>query len=530
MVRSAHSSTWPSDADGDESTRLAALVGALSLATDLGAGNPTESALRTALLAARVGRALGLDGEALGDVYYTALLRYLGCSGFAYEEAALNGGDDRAYLAMFQGADPTRVAEMIALAVRGLAKDKPLGARARAVTRFVSDPKGYARLARAHCDQAVALAGHLDVRPAVVTALGEMYERFDGRGAPRGLRGKQISTPARILTLAQAVEVHGRVGGPAAALAVVRERRGTQFDPEIADAFAARAKELWDEANAPSVWTAFLDAEPVPRRSVNPARIDEVALAFARYVDLKSPFTLGHSTGVARLAADAASRAGLSPAEAKVLERAALLHDLGRVSVPNGIWDKPGPLDDAERERVRLHAYHAERILRQTPAFAPLAALVASHHERVDGSGYHRAVGGAALDLSARLLAACDVYQAMTEERPWRPALTREAAARELTDMAGRGALDRDVVSAVLGAAGHAATRIRKAWPAGLSDREVEILVLVARGLSNKEIGQALFISAITAKNHVAHIYEKTGVATRSAAALFAVTHGIVDT
>ncbi len=529
MVRSAHSSSSTSDAPGDEPTRLAALLGALSLATDLGAGNPAESALRTALLAVHIGGALGLEGEALSDVYYAALLRYLGCSGFAHEEAALNGGDDLAYLAIFQGTDPARVAEAIALALRGLAKGRPLGVRARAVKRFLSDPKGYAKLAQAHCDQAVVLAGHLDVGPAVVAALGEMYERFDGRGAPRGLVGKQTSLPARILVLAQAVEVHGRVGGPGAALAVARERRGTQFDPQIADVFAARAKELWEVANSPSVWGAFLEAEPAPRRTLNPARLDEVALAFARYVDLKSPFTLGHSTGVALLAADAALRAGLSQAESKRLERAALLHDLGRVSVPNGIWDKPGPLDDAEREQVRLHAYHVDRILRQAPVLAPVAALAASHHERLDGSGYHRGVGGGALDLAARLLAACDVYHAMTEARPWRAALTAEAAAGELTEMASRGVLDRDAVSAVLGAAGHAAARIRKAWPAGLTDREVEILILVARGLSNKEIGRALYISGVTAKNHVAHIYEKTGVATRSAAALFAVTHQLLD-
>jgi putative nucleotidyltransferase with HDIG domain len=420
MVHSAHSFAKGGDAEDDQPGRLAALLGALSLATDLGAGNPAESSLRTAVLAARLGSALGLADQALRDVYYTALLRYLGCSGFAHEEAAINDGDDLAYLAMLQGADPARLAETIALALRGLAKGKPLGARARALKRFLSDPKGYAKLARAHCDQAVALAGKLDVGPPVVAALGEMYERFDGRGAPRGLRGAQISAPARILALAQAVEVHGRVGGLHAVLEVARERRGTQFDPAIVDPFIAQATDLLEVVTAPSSWQAFLDAEPLPYRVLNVDRLDDVALAFARYVDLKSPFTLGHSIGVARLAAAAASRAGLSPTDAKRLERAALLHDLGRVSVPNGIWDKPGPLDDAERERIRLHAYHGERILRQAPALAPLASIAGGHHERIDGSGYHRGVGGAALDPAARLLAACDVYQAMTEARPWR--------------------------------------------------------------------------------------------------------------
>ncbi|HVZ70847.1 MAG TPA: HD domain-containing phosphohydrolase, partial [Polyangia bacterium] len=338
------------------------------------------------------------------------------------------------------------------------------------------------------------------------------------------------SPPARLLALAQVVEVFARVAGPAGAVAVARARRGKHFDPAVADAFLEHAPEILEAATAPSVWDVFLEAEPAPHRVLEDERVDDVALAFARYVDLKSPFTLGHSTGVARLATLAATRAGTSETHARRLARAALLHDLGRVSVPNGIWDKPGPLNAAERERVRLHAYHSERILAHTPALASLAPLVAGHHERLDGSGYHRGATIAALEPAARLIAACDVYQALTEARPHRAAFKPEAAARELRALATAGKLDADAVAATLSAAGHAASRARKAWPAGLTDREVAILVLVARGLSNKEIGRALHISPVTAKNHVAHVYEKTGVATRAAAALYAVTNGLVET
>jgi HD-GYP domain-containing protein (c-di-GMP phosphodiesterase class II) len=232
---------------------------------------------------------------------------------------------------------------------------------------------------------------------------------------------------------------------------------------------------------------------------------------------------------VARLAALAAAEAELPTAESDALRLAALLHDLGRASVPNGIWDKPGPLNSAEREQVRLHAYHAERVLRQAPALAPLAPLVANHHERLDGSGYHRGLGAASLDHGSRLLAACDVYHALTEARPWRPALAPDAAARELRQAVADGRLDREAASAVLAAAGHPPAPRAGGWPDGLSDREVEVLRLVARGLSNKEIGRALHISPVTAKNHVAHVYEKTGVATRSAAALYAVTKRLID-
>jgi len=533
MVRSAHSSS-ASDAPGTAAgggTRLAPLLGALSLATDLGVGLPPESALRIAVCAARVAEALGLDAPARADVYYAALLRYLGCTGYAHEEAAFSGGDDLSLTPALELADPVDLRQVAGAAARKLARGQPLGVRAGAVIRFLSDPRGYAKLARAHCDQAVALADQLGVGPAVARALGEMYERHDGRGKPAGLAGAQISLPARVLVLAQVVETHLRLAGPTATLAVVRARGGQQLDPEVAAAFLDGARAIVDELAAPSVWDVFLAAEPAPARVLAPASLDDVALAFARYVDLKSPFTLGHSTGVAELAVGAAATAGLGAPEAALLRRAAWLHDLGRASVPNGIWDKPGPLNAAERERVRLHAYHGERVLSQAPELAALAALVGRHHERADGSGYHRGISGAGLARAAQILAACDVYRGMTEARAHRPARTTEEAAAALADEARRGSLEREAVAAVLAAAGHRRTRSdrRAELPDGLTEREVEVLRLLARGLSNKEVGRALHISAVTAKNHVAHIYEKSGVATRAAAALYAVTRGLVD-
>jgi HD-GYP domain-containing protein (c-di-GMP phosphodiesterase class II)/DNA-binding CsgD family transcriptional regulator len=491
-------------------------MGALSLAADLGVGLPAQSALRMALLAERVGRALSLPAAARAELYYAALLRYLGCSGYAHEEATVTAGDDRALLPTLELCDTTNLVEVATAVVRKVGRGRPLATRAGAVARFLSDPQGYAKVARAHCDQAVALARGLDLPATVVTALGQVYERHDGRGAPHRLAGDQIVMPARVTMLAQVVEAFFRAGGAAAAIEIVRKRRGKQLDPTIADAFLADAAAIVAPLASPSVWDQFLDAEPEPWRPFSSAGLAQVAAAFAAYIDLKSPFTLGHSTGVARLAAAAATEARLPAPEAEALNVAALLHDLGRASVPNGIWDKPGPLDAAEREQVRLHAYHSERVLRQAPALAPFASLVANHHERLDGSGYHRGIGATSIDRASRLLAACDVYQALTEPRALREAATK-------------GTLDREAVSAVLAAAGHARAPRAAAWPDGLSDREVEILRLVARGLSNKEIGLALHISPVTAKNHIAHIYEKTGIATRSAAALYAVTKALIE-
>ncbi len=210
------------------------------------------------------------------------------------------------------------------------------------------------------------------------------------------------------------------------------------------------------------------------------------------------------------------------------VRRAGLLHDLGRSGVSNGIWDKPGPLTESEWEQVRLHPYHSERILSRSSALAPLAPLAGMHHERQDGSGYHRQAKATIIPMGARLLAAADAYQAMTQERPHRAALTPDAAAGQLGSEAARGRLDPEAVRAVLEAAGHPPDRTRLAWPAGLSDREVQVLRLLARGYSNREMARVLWISPKTAGHHVQHIYAKIGVSTRAAAAMFAMQHDLV--
>jgi HD-GYP domain-containing protein (c-di-GMP phosphodiesterase class II) len=258
--------------------------------------------------------------------------------------------------------------------------------------------------------------------------------------------------------------------------------------------------------------------------------MDEVARVFADMVDLKTPFLHGHSSGVAALAEAAARVVGSDEAAVATMRRAAFLHDLGRVGVPNGIWEKRGPLSAGEWEQVRLHAYHSERILSRSAALTPVATIAGMHHERLDGSGYHRGISAASLPAAARVLAAADAYHAMTEERAHRPALTRSEAARTLQDEAVAGKLDRETVAAVLEAAGHPPGRTRAAWPASLTDREVEVLRLLARGRSNKEIAGTLVISNHTVHHHVLHIYNKIGASTRAGAALFAMQHDLLET
>ncbi|MBN9623966.1 MAG: HD domain-containing protein, partial [Actinobacteria bacterium] len=301
---------------------------------------------------------------------------------------------------------------------------------------------------------------------------------------------------------------------------------GTQFDPGLVDSFAAAAEALFEEVDAVEPWNVVA-AGRTPRRPLLGEELDTALEALADFVDVKSPFTIGHSRGVAALVCAAAGPAELAPEEAELARRAALVHDLGRLGVPNTVWGKPGPLSPAELERARMHVYLGERMLSSSAALAPLAAVAVQHHERLDGSGYPRGLAGGEISPSGRLLAAADCYQARIEPRPHRPAQSPEEAAAGLREEVAAGLLDSGAVEAILAAAGHATPR-RRQWPAGLTTREVEVLRLLARGLTNKEIAAELVISPKTAGTHVEHIYAKLGVGNRALASLFAAQHGLM--
>jgi HD-GYP domain-containing protein (c-di-GMP phosphodiesterase class II) len=359
-------------------------------------------------------------------------------------------------------------------------------------------------------------------------ALLQVFERWDGKGDPGLLAGSSISLPVRLVQLADVVEVFNRRGGIDAAVRVARQRSGTQFDPDVVECFCDGAGELLAPVHETTSWDAVIDAQPGLRQTLSHAELDAALEAIANFTDLKSPYTIGHSRGVADLAAEAGEQFGLSQDDVRMLRRVGLVHDLGRLGVSNAIWDKRGPLSVVERERVRLHAYLTERIVWASPVLAPLGVLAAQHHERLDGSGYPRGLKANMLSPPARILAAADVYRAMIEPRPHREALSATEAADELVAEVQAGRLDGDAVDAVLRVAGHEMTP-RPRRPAGLTQRELEILRLLARGLLNKQIAQRLDITPKTVGNHVEHIYAKIGVSSRAAAALFAAEHGLLE-
>ncbi len=333
----------------------------------------------------------------------------------------------------------------------------------------------------------------------------------------------------RVVQIAYDAVTFFRVGGVDAAVTVARHRAGKVYDPAISAAFCRLAGQLFDGLDTSSTWETLLDTEPGPRPRLSQAQLDTATEAIAAFADLKSTYTVGHSSGVAELAVRAANRCRMSSADVTALRRAALVHDVGRVGVSILIWDKPGPLTHGEWERVRLHPYLTERIFARSAPLSDIGSLAALHHERLDGSGYHRSLGAPSLSHAARLLAAADVYHALCEPRAHRPARTPEEAARELRAQVRSGKLDGDVVAAVLDAAGHPVRPSRHEWPAGLSEREVEVLRLLVRGLSNRQVADILCISPKTVGHHVQHIYDKIGVSTRAAAAVFAMENGLIE-
>jgi HD-GYP domain-containing protein (c-di-GMP phosphodiesterase class II) len=510
-----------------EPVRLAELIAALSLGIDLGFGQPMEHVVRQCWIALRLAEHLGLDEEQRSVVYYTALLTNVGCHTDAHEQAKWFGddialkGDKYAY-----GLHGVRSA---VAGLRRLGSGHPALHRFRIGLNFaLAGHKEVDRMVESHSAMARSLAAEVGLPAAVQQAVAAAYEQWDGKGWPGDLKGDAVPIAARVSQLAEFVEVAHRSGGVEAAVALARKLGGSQFDPTVATGFASAAGDILDGLGEASAWDGVIAAEPALRGPLKVEEFDEALCAIADFVDLKSPYTLGHARGVAQLVDAAGAKLGLEGPVLTTLRRAGLAHGLGRLGVSNAIWDKPGPLGAGEWERVRLQPYLTERILRQSPGLQAIGAIAVQLRERLDGSGYPAGLAGTAIAEPARILAAADVYQAMVGTRPHRAARSPDQAAAELRAEVRAGRLDGDAAEAVLVVAGHRA-RARRERPAGLTAREVDVLRLVARGLSSKEIATELVISPKTARNHIEHIYVKIDATSRVSASLFAIKHGLLE-
>lgn len=537
MGISAYARSWTRVIHHGVTVRLAELMGGVSLFADLADGFPPDKALRTTLLAVEVGRRAGLAAARLRDTFYVNLLRYAGCIAFSHEEAHVYGaGNDIATRSVMSMADPTEVPATLARIVRGIGAGASLRQRAGAIARLLADQDAVMKHARAQCETSLWFARAIGMSDDILGPLGTICERWDGRGAPNGIAGEEIPMPMRLHHLADVAEIALLERGLDGARRLVERRAGKQLDPRLAACFVEHARELVPMLDGAGLWDRYLAAEPEPHATADPGRTDDLARAIGAITDLKSVYTAGHAWSVCGEADRAAAALGLSEGVRRELHRAALLHDVGRAAIPNAIWDKPGPLGPAEWEQVRMHAYYTDRILARAPALRPAARIAAETHERQDASGYHRGLTADEQGQAGRLLAASDVWVAMREARAHRPAMTFDVAQSALDAEARAGRLCRRSVDALLGAATPSSPdgplrgerQERGGRGQALTAREAEVLVLVARGKSNREIGQLLDISARTVQNHIAHVYDKLGLYSRAGATLYAVEHGLL--
>ena len=513
--------------------RLSEFVATLALAQDNAFGQPLESQLRSCLLASWISEAAGFDRSVRDTVYWVALLRYIGCTGHAHEVATLFG-DEIAIRAQTLVHDAGNPAEVIQDVIRFATAGRPDEEREQVVQFIQQNAREWAtHNFSSGCEVGDMLLQRIDFGTDVRDALRFTFERWNGKGYPAHAAGESIPLPMRVVHLSHDMEALARLFSPERAIAAARDRRDRTYDPALVDVFLEHGAEWLARLATTEPWDAVLALEPEPRRILDGEALDNALVMAADFIDLKSPFMGGHSRRIAQIVFDAATVLGFSDSAITALKRAALVHDFGTTAVPNSIWDKRGPLTRAEFDRVELHPMLTEQMLRRSPAFASLNPIASAHHEKCDGSGYHKRVRADAVDPAAAVLAAAEVYVGMTTERADRPAFSAEDAATELRRLASEGVLDTRAARAVLVASGHgepaAPPQRRAKHPGGLSKREVDVLRLAAKGLTTREIGERLYISTKTADHHIQHVYVKIGVSTRAAAALWAMQNAVVS-
>jgi HD-GYP domain-containing protein (c-di-GMP phosphodiesterase class II) len=513
--------------------RRADFLMALAYATDLATGHSRDFALRSCLLGMGLAEAAGLDDHQRRNVYHQALLRYIGCNADTHLLASAFG-DEIALRRDLQRIDIGNKSELVETITRAITRtfaDAPPAELAKAVERGLAEAMQVSvPILAGHCEVAQRIAERIGLSDEIRENLGQLYERWDGKGLPRGLAGNAVKLPVRLVTLAQDAIALTEAHGFETMTTMIAKRAGGAYEPELADLFLAHAERLLAGLDRPVDRETILALEPVPHAVLGEDACEEAYLAIADMIDMRMPFTFGHSRAVAALADAAGKSLGLPAADIRTVRWAAYTHDIGELAIPVSIWMRPGALTERETDAARLHPYHGERALASLGGEGKsIAALVLRHHERLDGSGYHRYARATDLSAAARILAAAETFQTAREARPYRAASSDAAAAAKLRGAVREGKLCHDAAEAVLACAGQPARRETTERLAGLTPREIEVLRLIAAGHTAKEAARQLEIAPKTADNHIQNLYSKIGVTTRAAAALYALERGLVQ-
>ena len=404
--------------------RLSEIIGALSYALDLTEGQPPGHCLRGCWIGMQIGRCLGLPARLLSDLFYTLLLKDAGCSSNAARLWQLYGGDERAAKHDFKLVDSQSLFALGRYVLQHAGPGEDLRRRVqRLFTLYRHGEELATELIQTRCERGAGIVRRLGFSDAVAAGVHSLDEHWNGQGRPEGLRGEAIPLLARIALLAQVADVFHTIGGPAASRDEIKRRLGTWFDPEIGRAFLVASEEsgFWDALAPAGLEARIMGLEPAANTIlVDEDKLDQIAEAFAEVIDAKSSFTYGHSQRVAHYADAIALGLGLAPQRRRWLRRAALLHDIGKLGVSNGVLDKPGKLDRDEWEAVKRHAQFTEDILARIALFSRLAPVAGAHHERLDGTGYPKQLTAPAIALETRIITTVDIFDAMTAARPYR--------------------------------------------------------------------------------------------------------------
>ena len=508
---------------------MASLLGVLARAGAMGRGQPEGHVERACYIGMRIADELRLSVEQRADVFFATLLVHAGCTAGNTELAAFLAADELAAQRELCLCDPRNMVECLAWMRRNVAPTASLPERVQRVLQMMfQGERIFADVERGCSDVAARIAARLGMPATTSHALRNVCETWNGKG-PAHLRRSAIPLPARIAHVAMVVEVFVRERDRDQALEAIGRRAGKSLDPEIVQALTVvgRDEALWTALADPSLPRRILDEEPGTPRFIDDGGLDDVCFAFADFVDLKGPGKGAHARSTAELAERTARVLGVPETEVTLVRRAALVHDLGQVGVPSFVLSKaaPGP---AERAQIALHPLLTERLLSPVAALRDVAAVAAAHEERLDGSGYPNGVSGDDIPRAARILAVADEYDEAIRGGRGQPPLSPEAALKAVEAGAGT-RFDPACVRALSRALGEQPPSLTpRSLPAGLSEREAQVLQLAARGLTLKEIARDLGLSVHTARHHLEHVYEKIGVSTRAGAALFAAEHGLL--